>query len=78
MSTAAALLAVTFFAIGTGGVSFIQLFGIGTGLATVLDATIVRGLLVPAFTAFAVPANWWLPPFLRRVHQRIGRREAIA
>src|SRR6201999_1489432 len=76
VTTAAALLAITFFAFGTAQVSFIQLFGIGTGIAIVLDATVIRGLLVPAFMGLAGQLNWWSPPILRRLHQRIGFTEA--
>ena len=72
VTTAAVLLAITFFAFGTAQVSFIQLFGIGTGIAIVLDATVIRGLLVPAFMRLAGQVNWWSPPVLRRLHQRIG------
>ena len=61
VTTAAALLAITFFAFGTAQVSFIQLFGIGTGIAIVLDATVIRGLLVPAFMRLAGQLNWWSP-----------------
>ena len=42
----AALLAVSFFALATSHVSFIQLFGLGTGLAILIDATWVRGVLI--------------------------------
>jgi RND superfamily putative drug exporter len=76
VTTAAVLLAITFFAFGTAQVSFIQLFGIGTGIAIVLDATVIRGLLVPAFMRLAGQLNWWSPPALRRLHQRIGLAEA--
>ena len=75
VTTAAILLAITFFAFGTAQVSFIQLFGIGTGIAIVLDATIIRGLLVPAFMRLAGRFNWWSPPGLRRLYQRIGLAE---
>ncbi|GAA2524466.1 membrane protein [Winogradskya humida] len=75
VTTAAALLAITFFAFGTAQVSFIQLFGIGTGIAIVLDATIIRGLLVPAFMRVAGDLNWWAPAPLRRLHDRIGLTE---
>ncbi|GAA2568066.1 MMPL family transporter [Winogradskya consettensis] len=75
VTTAAALLAITFFAFGTAQVSFIQLFGIGTGIAIVLDATIIRGLLVPAFMRVAGDLNWWAPAPLRRLHNRIGLSE---
>lgn len=68
VSTAAALMAVSFFAFGTASVSFLQLFGIGTGLAILLDATVVRGLLVPAFLRLMGRAAWWSPEPLRRLH----------
>ncbi len=78
VTTAAALLAVTFFAIGFSKVSFIQMFGIGTGIAIVVDATLIRGVLVPAFMRLAGDANWWAPRRLRRLHRRIGATEAPA
>ncbi len=78
VTTAAALLAVTFFAIGLSKVSFIQMFGIGTAIAIVVDATLIRGVLVPAFMRLAGGANWWAPPPLRRLHRRIGATEAPA
>jgi RND superfamily putative drug exporter len=73
VSTAAALLAVSFFAFGTSRVSFIQFFGIGTGLAILIDATLVRGILVPAFMRAFGEASWYAPPLLRRLHQRISQ-----
>jgi RND superfamily putative drug exporter len=72
VSTAAALLAVSFFAFATSHVSFIQLFGLGTGLAILLDATLVRGILVPAFMRVLGEHSWYAPPLLRRLHNRIG------
>ena len=75
VTTAAALLAITFFAFGTAQISFLQLFGIGTGIAIVLDATVIRGLLVPAFMRLAGDVNWWAPDPLRRLHRRIGLDE---
>jgi RND superfamily putative drug exporter len=76
VTTAAGILAVTFFAIGTSKVSFIQMFGIGTGLAILVDATLIRGVLVPAFMRVAGDANWWSPRFLRRLYDRVGVAEA--
>ena len=78
VTTAAALLAVTFFAFGLSKVSFIQMFGVGTGIAIVIDATLIRGVVVPAFMRLAGSANWWAPPPLRRLHRRIGAAEAPA
>ncbi|TDC54157.1 MMPL family transporter [Jiangella ureilytica] len=78
VTTAAVLLAVNFFAFGTSGVSFIQMFGIGSGIAILIDATLVRGVLVPAGLRLLGPAAWWAPAPLRRVHERFGLREAAA
>jgi RND superfamily putative drug exporter len=78
VSTAAALLAVNFFAFGTSHVSFIQFFGIGTGLAILIDATLVRGVLVPAFMRAFGEKSWYAPSLLRRLHRRIGVREGDA
>jgi RND superfamily putative drug exporter len=75
VSTLAALLAVSFFAFGTSQVSFIQFFGIGTGLAILLDATVVRGILVPAFMRIFGEASWYAPRALRRLHTTFGVRE---
>jgi RND superfamily putative drug exporter len=75
ITTAAALLAITFFAFGLSKVSFIQMFGIGCGLAILIDATVVRGVLVPAFMRLAGRANWYAPAPLRRLHRRIGLAE---
>jgi RND superfamily putative drug exporter len=78
VSTLAALLAVGFFAFGTSHVSFIQLFGLGTGLAILIDATLVRGVLVPAFMRAFGERSWYAPAWLRRVHDRIGVEHAPA
>jgi putative drug exporter of the RND superfamily len=78
VTTAAALLAVNFLAIGLSRVSFIQMFGIGTAIAIVIDATLIRGVLVPAFMRMAGDANWWAPPRLRRLYRRIGATDAPA
>jgi RND superfamily putative drug exporter len=75
VSTLAALLAVGFFAFGTSHVSFIQLFGLGTGLAILIDATLVRGVLVPAFMRAFGERSWYAPAPLRRIHNRIGVSE---
>jgi RND superfamily putative drug exporter len=78
VSAAAALLAVTFLAFASSGVTFLKLFGLGLALAVVMDATVVRGLLVPAFMRLAGEANWWAPAPLRRWHARHGFHEGPA
>jgi RND superfamily putative drug exporter len=75
VTAAAALLAVTFLAFGTSGISFIKMFGLGLALAVVMDATLIRGILVPAFMRLAGEANWWAPAWMRRIHDRIGIAE---
>jgi putative drug exporter of the RND superfamily len=76
VTAAALLLSVTFFAFATSGVSFIVMFGLGLGLAVLMDAFVIRGTLVPALMKLAGEANWWAPGPLRRLHARIGIREA--
>jgi RND superfamily putative drug exporter len=74
--TAAALtLSIVFIAFITSGVTFIKLFGVGLTLAILMDATLVRGTLVPAFMRLAGRANWWAPKWLQKVHDRFGLHE---
>jgi RND superfamily putative drug exporter len=76
VTAAAALLAVVFVAFATSGITFIKMFGVGMALAVIMDATLIRAALVPAFMRLAGAANWWAPAPLRLLHQRIGLREA--
>jgi RND superfamily putative drug exporter len=76
VTTAAALMAVSFFAFGTATVSFLQLFGIGAGFAVIVDATLVRAVLVPACQRILGRAAWYAPAPLRRLQTRIGLAEA--
>ncbi|MGW0668348.1 MMPL family transporter [Streptomyces sp. NPDC002746] len=75
VSAAACLLAVSFFAFGTAELSFMQLFGLGSGLAILIDAVAVRGILVPAAMRLLGRSAWYAPGFLRRVHGRFGLSE---
>jgi RND superfamily putative drug exporter len=76
VTAAAALLSVVFIAFATSEITFIKLFGVGMALAVIMDATLIRAALVPAFMRLAGNANWWAPRPLRRLHDRIGLREA--
>ena len=67
---------MTFFAFGLSKVSFIEMFGLGTAVAILLDATLVRGVLVPAFMRIAGEWNWWAPQPARRLHELIGLAES--
>ncbi|MFN2526443.1 MAG: MMPL family transporter [Actinomycetota bacterium] len=76
VTAAAALIAIVFVAMISSGVAFIKLFGMGLALAVIMDATLVRAALVPAFMKLMGSANWWAPAPLRRVYERFGIREA--
>jgi len=76
VTAAAALLAVVFLAFATSGITFIKLFGLGLAIAVIMDATLVRATLVPAFMKLAGEANWWAPRPLRRLYERFGFSEA--
>ncbi|MET9852495.1 MMPL family transporter [Streptomyces sp. NPDC006450] len=65
VTTAGALLAFTLLSFGTSQVSLLQFFGIGAALGVLLDATLVRGVLVPALMRLAGGLNWWAPKALR-------------
>lgn len=76
VTAAALLLSITFFAFATSDVTFIKMFGLGLAIAVLVDAFIVRSTLVPALMKLAGERNWWAPPPLRRLHDRIGISEA--
>jgi RND superfamily putative drug exporter len=76
VTAAAALLAIVFIAFATSGITFIKLFGLGLAMAVLMDASLIRGALVPAFMRLAGEANWWAPAPLRRLHERFGFSEA--
>ena len=75
--TAAALLfTVAIGAFATSQIIFIKEVGVGTALAVLIDATIIRALLVPSLMALLGRWNWWAPAPLRRLHGRMGLSEA--
>jgi RND superfamily putative drug exporter len=57
------------------GMLTIKQIGLATVLAVLLDATVVRMLLVPATMKLMGRWNWWAPPSLRRLHDRFGLAE---
>lgn len=77
VTSAALLLTITLVSFANG-MSFMKMFGIGTALAVVIDATIIRGIVVPAFLRVAGEFNWWAPKPLRWLHSRIGISEALS
>jgi len=66
ITAAALLLAVVFASFITSGVTSIKSMGFGVALAVLLDATIVRGLLVPALMRLFGERNWWAPKWMQR------------
>jgi RND superfamily putative drug exporter len=75
VTSAALLFAVAVGAFATSQIVFIKELGIGTALAVLLDASIVRALLVPSLMELLGSANWWAPRPLRRVYQRFEWRD---
>jgi RND superfamily putative drug exporter len=78
ITAAAVLIAAVWLTFLTSGVTFIKLLGFGMALAVLVDATLVRGVLVPAFMRLAGEWNWWAPRPLRRWHERHGLAESSA
>jgi uncharacterized membrane protein YdfJ with MMPL/SSD domain len=76
VTAAAVLFAVAIGAFATSEIVFIKQNGIGTALAVLIDATIIRALLVPSLMELLGDWNWWAPRPLRRLHSRIGLSEA--
>jgi RND superfamily putative drug exporter len=77
VTAAAILLAVALGAFVTGRLVFLKELGVGAAVAVLIDAFAIRGLLVPALMALLGRANWWSPPPLRRLHQRLGMAESV-
>ncbi|MFI7502180.1 MMPL family transporter [Streptomyces sp. NPDC049687] len=74
--TAAALVVATVLgALATSELSLLKLLGAGLALAVLVDATLVRGILVPAVMKLCGRANWWAPAPLRRLHDKVGLRD---
>ncbi len=72
VSAAAVLLAIALGAFVTSGMVFLKELGLGAAAAVLLDAFIVRALLVPSLMKLLGGANWWSPKPLRRLHARVG------
>jgi uncharacterized membrane protein YdfJ with MMPL/SSD domain len=75
-TAAAVLFAVAIGAFVTSQMVFIKQLGLGTALAVLIDATIVRALLVPSLMEMLGKWNWWAPKPLQRIHARLRFSEA--
>jgi RND superfamily putative drug exporter len=74
ITSAALIIIAVFLGFALGEVAAIQQVGIGLALTVLIDATLVRMLLVPATMTLLGRWNWWAPPALRRVHESFAIR----
>jgi RND superfamily putative drug exporter len=72
ITAAALIMSISFAALIAAQVSFMRMFGVGLTVAVLVDATLVRMLLVPAFMHVMGRLNWWAPKPLARLHDRLG------
>lgn len=72
VSAAAVLLAIALGAFVLSGMVFLKELGLGAGMAVLLDAFVIRALLVPSLMKLFGRANWWSPRPLRHLHRRLG------
>lgn len=76
VTAAAILFAIAIGAFATSEITLIKQLGVGTAVAVLIDATIIRAFLVPSLMKLLGDWNWWAPGPLRRLHERIGFSEA--
>jgi len=72
ITSAALCLVIVIGSFSTSGITFIKMIGVGLAVAIAIDATLVRGLLVPATMRLLGRANWWAPAPLLRLWERYG------
>jgi RND superfamily putative drug exporter len=75
VTSAAVLFAVAIGAFAVSEIVFIKELGVGAALAVLIDASIIRALLVPSLMALLGSLNWWAPAPLRRLYERVRLRE---
>jgi RND superfamily putative drug exporter len=78
VTSAAVLFAVAIGAFALSEIVFIKELGLGAALAVLIDASIIRALLVPSLMELLGSLNWWAPAPLRRLRDRIGLSELPA
>lgn len=76
ITAAALMIAVVFLAFGVSSVFFMKEIAVGMAVGVMLDATVVRALLVPSLMRLLGEWNWWAPKPLRRIYLRLGISEA--
>lgn len=78
ITAAALVMSISFAALVAAQVSFMRMFAVGLTLAVIVDATLVRMVLVPAFMHALGRWNWWAPKPLVWLHERLGLNEGGA
>jgi uncharacterized membrane protein YdfJ with MMPL/SSD domain len=76
ITAAAVAIAIVFLAFGVSSVFFVKQIAIGMAVGVMLDATVVRALLVPSLMRLFGEWNWWAPKPLRRIYLRLGLSES--
>jgi putative drug exporter of the RND superfamily len=76
VTAAALVMSISFAALMAAEVSFMRMFGLGLALAVLVDATLVRMMLLPAFMHVLGQWNWWAPKPMERLHDRLGISES--
>jgi uncharacterized membrane protein YdfJ with MMPL/SSD domain len=76
ITAAALVMSISFAALIASQVSFMRMFGLGLTLAVLMDATLIRTVLVPAFMQVLGRFNWWAPKPLAWLHDRVGISES--
>ena len=72
ITTAALVLAVSFLAFASSGVSIMKMLGLGIAFAVLIDATVIRALLVPALMRLFGKANWYAPKWMLWIQKKVG------
>lgn len=78
ITAAALVMSISFAALTASQVSFMRMFGLGLTIAILMDATLIRTVLVPAFMHVLGRANWWAPKPLTWLHNRVGISESTS
>ena len=77
VTAAAVVMSISFAALIAAQVSFMRMFGLGLTLAILVDATLVRMVLLPAFMHAMGEWNWWAPKWMSKIHDRFGIEDGL-
>ena len=77
VTAAAIVMSISFAALIAAQVSFMRMFGLGLTLAILVDATLVRMVLLPAFMHVMGEWNWWAPKWMTKIHDRFGIEDGL-